>query len=143
MIRRPPRSTLFPYTTLFRSPLPQPGIVVFYLLTDSGVFTSSTFESALKTHSHASPNSAMLCKRSSLPMASRQKLTKCRLSSRHRFLVSAVYFPFPLPRADEAPLPRRDSLRDVTAAIGTTIAVSNHEAKGTRRNTAAGFALGG
>src|SRR3989449_6731987 len=24
MIRRPPRSTLFPYTTLFRSPLPQP-----------------------------------------------------------------------------------------------------------------------
>ena len=34
-------------------PLPQPGIVVFYLLTDSSVFTSSTFESALKTHSHA------------------------------------------------------------------------------------------
>src|SRR5689334_24672634 len=25
MIRRPPRSTLFPYTTLFRSPLSQPG----------------------------------------------------------------------------------------------------------------------
>src|SRR5256885_16383445 len=24
MIRRPPRSTLFPYTTLFRSPLPTP-----------------------------------------------------------------------------------------------------------------------
>src|SRR2546422_6194021 len=24
MIRRPPRSTLFPYTTLFRSPVPQP-----------------------------------------------------------------------------------------------------------------------
>src|SRR3712207_7889511 len=24
MIRRPPRSTLFPYTTLFRSPRPQP-----------------------------------------------------------------------------------------------------------------------
>src|SRR2546428_8635420 len=24
MIRRPPRSTLFPYTTLFRSPLPSP-----------------------------------------------------------------------------------------------------------------------
>src|SRR5438477_2144658 len=28
MIRRPPRSTLFPYTTLFRSPM-LPGIVVF------------------------------------------------------------------------------------------------------------------
>src|SRR2546427_9500188 len=25
MIRRPPRSTLFPYTTLFRSPLPRQG----------------------------------------------------------------------------------------------------------------------
>src|SRR3712207_8508905 len=25
MIRRPPRSTLFPYTTLFRSPCPVPG----------------------------------------------------------------------------------------------------------------------
>src|SRR5258707_5790359 len=29
MIRRPPRSTLFPYTTLFRSPYPYPG---FWLL---------------------------------------------------------------------------------------------------------------
>src|SRR2546425_10383441 len=27
MIRRPPRSTLFPYTTLFRSPLTTPGIM--------------------------------------------------------------------------------------------------------------------
>src|SRR5260370_41013472 len=26
MIRRPPRSTLFPYTTLFRSPRPRPAI---------------------------------------------------------------------------------------------------------------------
>src|SRR2546430_5612548 len=28
MIRRPPRSTLFPYTTLFRSPI-QPTVIVF------------------------------------------------------------------------------------------------------------------
>src|SRR2546422_4321868 len=28
MIRRPPRSTLFPYTTLFRSRAPMPGLVV-------------------------------------------------------------------------------------------------------------------
>src|SRR5690349_22906026 len=27
MIRRPPRSTLFPYTTLFRSPWPDPGLL--------------------------------------------------------------------------------------------------------------------
>src|SRR3712207_6993122 len=26
MIRRPPRSTLFPYTTLFRSPAPRPAV---------------------------------------------------------------------------------------------------------------------
>src|SRR3712207_8802302 len=29
MIRRPPRSTLFPYTTLFRSHLPVPSLPVF------------------------------------------------------------------------------------------------------------------
>src|SRR2546430_17737380 len=29
MIRRPPRSTLFPYTTLFRSPLREPTLVIF------------------------------------------------------------------------------------------------------------------
>jgi hypothetical protein len=34
-------------------PLPPPGIVVFYLLTASGVFTISTFESAIKAHSLA------------------------------------------------------------------------------------------
>src|SRR5438034_5401833 len=28
MLRRPPRSTLFPYTTLFRSPLPDDRVVV-------------------------------------------------------------------------------------------------------------------
>src|SRR5256884_9026496 len=32
MIRRPPRSTLFPYTTLFRSPLIAPGIASAGLL---------------------------------------------------------------------------------------------------------------
>src|SRR3712207_8547976 len=41
MIRRPPRSTLFPYTTLFRSDLPQgPGVTVAttakWSLTDVG-----------------------------------------------------------------------------------------------------------
>src|SRR3712207_8147993 len=32
MIRRPPRSTLFPYTTLFRSSSPFPGRIVFLFL---------------------------------------------------------------------------------------------------------------
>src|SRR5258708_26609065 len=33
MIRRPPRSTLFPYTTLFRSPLSYGGVIVQQRLT--------------------------------------------------------------------------------------------------------------
>src|SRR5438874_3845125 len=36
MIRRPPRSTLFPYTTLFRSRLPR-GLVLALLLLDARV----------------------------------------------------------------------------------------------------------
>src|SRR5438876_8977294 len=40
MIRRPPRSTLFPYTTLFRSWLPRPGTRI----TASGAWTSHQYE---------------------------------------------------------------------------------------------------
>src|SRR5437660_2953071 len=35
MIRRPPRSTLFPYTTLFRSIIPAPGLMVDTLLSST------------------------------------------------------------------------------------------------------------
>src|SRR2546425_9008199 len=43
MIRRPPRSTLFPYTTLFRSPsvLARPALVIVLLATALGMSTSS------------------------------------------------------------------------------------------------------
>src|SRR5688572_31923404 len=33
MIRRPPRSTLFPYTTLFRSPVPHTGFLILCMAT--------------------------------------------------------------------------------------------------------------
>src|SRR5258707_6148201 len=36
MIRRPPRSTLFPYTTLFRSPLAVPGLNTTWLNESAG-----------------------------------------------------------------------------------------------------------
>src|SRR2546430_3579165 len=36
MIRRPPRSTLFPYTTLFRSPAAEPGRVAHRRAGDGG-----------------------------------------------------------------------------------------------------------
>src|SRR3712207_8207452 len=44
MIRRPPRSTLFPYTTLFRSNLPIPGTILLpfgLTCTTVGVFPFS------------------------------------------------------------------------------------------------------
>src|SRR3712207_6914380 len=48
MIRRPPRSTLFPYTTLFRSPIlsQMPGFVAYYVVdAGDGVMVSiSIFE---------------------------------------------------------------------------------------------------
>src|SRR5256886_12019824 len=37
MIRRPPRSTLFPYTTLFRSQLDAAAQVIAFVVADSGV----------------------------------------------------------------------------------------------------------
>src|SRR5258708_12911597 len=37
MIRRPPRSTLFPYTTLFRSPPLRPGAYVLLEVHDTGI----------------------------------------------------------------------------------------------------------
>src|SRR3712207_7788600 len=39
MIRRPPRSTLFPYTTLFRSPSFVPLTVLLGLITVAGIIT--------------------------------------------------------------------------------------------------------
>src|SRR2546426_11704297 len=38
MIRRPPRSTLFPYTTLFRSTYVISAALIFYILTIAGIF---------------------------------------------------------------------------------------------------------
>src|SRR2546429_9132360 len=42
MIRRPPRSTLFPYTTLFRSPLTRDGIKATKALSDDNIRVNVT-----------------------------------------------------------------------------------------------------
>src|SRR3712207_7646334 len=49
MIRRPPRSTLFPYTTLFRSKVPTlRGRTVINLFYEASTRTASSFEIAAK-----------------------------------------------------------------------------------------------
>src|SRR2546429_4440354 len=67
MIRRPPRSTLFPYTTLFRSPLRQPvallidsfavGLVMISVLFVFGAFEGPAFvtiQRATRSEEHTS-----------------------------------------------------------------------------------------
>src|SRR3954449_13636451 len=52
MIRRPPRSTLFPYTTLFRSRGPQNAALVYCITFWSGASRSEEHTSELQSHSH-------------------------------------------------------------------------------------------
>src|SRR2546430_12628762 len=51
MIRRPPRSTLFPYTTLFRSPFHQPRCVHHFLHVENHPVVPRIAVSAWRTHS--------------------------------------------------------------------------------------------
>src|SRR5258707_4455228 len=85
MIRRPPRSTLFPYTTLFRSrPSPRqarrPGRIRFYLLTTAMLSgTSSAFFSKRGVfRSAAKPLMALRSEEHTSELQSRQYLV-CRL----------------------------------------------------------------
>src|SRR2546422_7953460 len=81
MIRRPPRSTLFPYTTLFRSPLDILrglalfGVVVVNALT---LFRVSLFEHMLSFHTHPG-------------RMSRGDRKSTRLNSSHGYISYAVF----------------------------------------------------
>src|SRR5258707_11920741 len=75
MIRRPPRSTLFPYTTLFRSPRSTPGIA------KPTIYGSGSARSTLLTRRPIRPFTAMTPLRSeehTSELQSRQYLV-CRL----------------------------------------------------------------
>src|SRR2546429_6662193 len=83
MIRRPPRSTLFPYTTLFRSPLPS----------DVSSFLFRTSQNALQSiaqHSHA--KTALIELRFDGPAVQlRIDRKSTRLNSSHGYISYAVF----------------------------------------------------
>src|SRR2546427_7323773 len=76
MIRRPPRSTLFPYTTLFRSPLPIGSEAECYLRSRPSVLASCACFSPL------APN---------LPAAAAADRKSTRLNSSHSQISYAVF----------------------------------------------------
>src|SRR2546430_12157346 len=91
MIRRPPRSTLFPYTTLFRSPFPDQGGDVGRISSYSE--RSSALPSLACTRSRSSSISALV-------KALRNLVTNCpslrdrkstRLNSSHSQISYAVF----------------------------------------------------
>src|SRR3712207_7730985 len=79
MIRRPPRSTLFPYTTLFRSPSKQ---VSFHagakLLSECVIRTTRVPSNARKSPAQLAPSGAMRSEEHTSELQSRQYLV-CRL----------------------------------------------------------------
>src|SRR5256885_7202197 len=72
MIRRPPRSTLFPYTTLFRSSTPHPGLRFrFYSLEQDANFVNyGDRKSTRLNSSHLVISYAVFCLK-------KKKKTKC------------------------------------------------------------------
>src|SRR5256885_7242680 len=77
MIRRPPRSTLFPYTTLFRSTTPLQRLVMLPLATDQdsyrydapGLGTSADRKSTRLNSSHLVISYAVFCLKKKKPRA--------------------------------------------------------------------------
>src|SRR6266581_7079238 len=61
MIRRPPRSTLFPYTTLFRSPLPVTGQRLGASRPQAPTLRSRDRKSTRLNSSHPSISYAVFC----------------------------------------------------------------------------------
>src|SRR5258708_28481070 len=81
MIRRPPRSTLFPYTTLFRSP---PLILLLWVLPSCTITTEGLQEAEVKPEDLFPPSKAVASYRQS-----DRKST--RLNSSHQIISYAVF----------------------------------------------------
>src|SRR3712207_8206403 len=98
MIRRPPRSTLFPYTTLFRSAredsgrtaqLPVEGTIVYTPLRRSVVFT--TVHSALLYDLRAAEAISGVCDLQYIQIPDVQDRKSTRLNSSHANISYAVF----------------------------------------------------
>src|SRR5256885_7621544 len=87
MIRRPPRSTLFPYTTLFRSPAGDPGAAG----TVAGPGRWRLSLSGLGRSDLGPPVAARPERRAPLPPAVPRDRKSTRLNSRHLVISYAVF----------------------------------------------------
>src|SRR5687768_18017467 len=81
MIRRPPRSTLFPYTTLFRSGLPEGALLLEY-------FTTGVLPRGEHLLNQVPPDNVRL--REALTQPARDRKST-RLNSSHGYISYAVF----------------------------------------------------
>src|SRR5260221_156638 len=89
MIRRPPRSTLFPYTTLFRSPLGSTGISRFIATT--GTLTPALLPSAPGQVSLVHELALPVIPSLTTPCAKGRDRKSTRLNSSHTVISYAVF----------------------------------------------------
>src|SRR2546429_4612564 len=90
MIRRPPRSTLFPYTTLFRS-----GAVLYELVTGRRLFESDSVFEVLSAQVHQAPvppiDLAPTIPRALNDLILKADRKSTRLNSSHGYISYAVF----------------------------------------------------
>src|SRR5258708_14533926 len=89
MIRRPPRSTLFPYTTLFRSPPPPNSMLPPPFIPERRIPTSPASLHDVAPGRPTSPPPAELIQRATTPTFGDRKST--RLNSSHQIISYAVF----------------------------------------------------
>src|SRR5260370_20938400 len=101
MIRRPPRSTLFPYTTLFRSPQDRELLDVFACVRHHRVLWNAGRLLSYNSERHLKPPAQMAALFADLPEAI--KNTE-ELASRLKFILKDLGYQFPV-----YPTPNKES----------------------------------
>src|SRR2546430_10891052 len=100
MIRRPPRSTLFPYTTLFRSCEPAEGVVLLGIHADGRGGAHARGEADRKStrlnSSHSQISYAVFCLKKKTRPPDRTSSSSTPMT--RSFPLSPISVPFPSPR---------------------------------------------